>query len=320
MNKNLILSLLIGGICGNIATPITTQPATAAPLTKLERSIAAAPANIELLTPGAEPRRELKFRPAANSKQTMVMTMGMSMDMSMGDSPLPKTPIPKMVIKMDLNVQKVDPSGDIYYSFAYGDIKVVAEKDTPPAMIAAIEKSLKSVIGIKGNLVIDSSGLIKQKNFILPKTVEPMMRETLEQFSKSMDQVSTQFPSGMLGVRGKWQVSNAIQSGGIKFNQSAIYEIVEISDVGMTVQTKMTQSALPQDLKLPNLGKDVKAKLTSLNSTGEGQYRVRFDSLLPISGKLLINTNSKMSIKVSPKEPVANMVNNIAIDLNISDK
>jgi hypothetical protein len=320
MNKTLILSLLIGGICGNIATPIALQSATAAPLPKLDRSLAAAPANVELITPGAEPRRELKFRPAANSKQTMTMTMGMSMDMSMGDSPLPKMPIPKMVIKMDLNVQKVDPSGDIYYNFAYGDIKAIPEKDTPPAMLAAMQKSLKSLVGIQGNIVINSSGLVKSKNLILPKTVDPTIKETLEQFNKSIDQISTQLPSGMLGMGAKWQVNNAIQSGGIKFNQSSVYEIVEISDIGMTVQSKITQSALPQDLKLPNLGKDVKAKLTSLNSTGEGQYRVRFDSLLPISGKLLVNTNSKMSIQISPKEPPANIVNNMAIDLNISDK
>ena len=320
MNKTLILSVLIGGICGNLSTPMAIQPATAAPLPQLERSLAAAPANIELLTPGAEPRRELKFRPAANSKQTMTMTMGMSMDMSMGDSPMPKIPIPKMVIKMDLNVQKVDPSGDIYYNFAYGDIKVISDKDTPPAMLAAMQKSLKSLVGIQGNIVINSSGLVKSKNLILPKTVDPTIKETLEQFNQSIDQISTQLPSGILGMGAKWQVNNAIQSGGIKFNQSSVYEIVEISDIGMTVQSKMTQSARPQDLKLPNLGKDVKAKLTSLNSTGEGQYRVRFDSLLPISGKLLVNTNSKMSIQISPKEPLANMVNNMAIDLNISDK
>ena len=320
MNKTLILSVLIGGICGNLSTPMAIQPATAAPLPQLERSLAAAPANIELLTPGAEPRRELKFRPAANSKQTMTMTMGMSMDMSMGDSPMPKIPIPKMVIKMDLNVQKVDPSGDIYYNFAYGDIKVISDKDTPPAMLAAMQKSLKSLVGIQGNIVINSSGLVKSKNLTLPKTVDPTIKETLEQFNQSIDQISTQLPSGMLGMGAKWQVNNAIQSGGIKFNQSSVYEIVEISDIGMTVQSKMTQSARPQDLKLPNLGKDVKAKLTSLNSTGEGQYRVRFDSLLPISGKLLVNTNSKMSIQISPKEPPANIVNNMAIDLNISDK
>ena len=124
----------------------------------------------------------------------------------------------------------------------------------------------------------------------------------------------------MLGVGAKWQVNDSIESGGIKFNQSSVNEIVEISGVWMTIQTKITQSALPQDLKLPNLGKDTKAKLTSLNSTGAGQSRMRFDSLLPISGKLLMNIDSKISIQVSPKEPPASIVNNMAIDLNISDK
>jgi hypothetical protein len=320
MQKTFILSLIIGGICGNIATPISLQPATAAPLTQLERSSAAQPAKIELLAPGAEPRRALKFRPAVNSKQTMTMTMGMSMDMSMGDSPMPKMPIPKMVIKMDLNVQKVDPSGDIYYNFAYGDIKAIAEKDTPPAMLAAMQKSLKSLVGIQGNIVINSSGLVKSKNLIFPKTVEPTLKQTLEQFNTSMDRVSTQLPTEMLGVGAKWQVNDSIESGGIKFNQSSIYEVVEINDVEMKVQTKITQSALPQDLKLPNLGKSVKAKLTSLNSKGEGQYLVRFDSLLPISGKISVNTNSKMSIQISPKEAPSDIVNNMMIDLNISDK
>jgi hypothetical protein len=320
MNKTLMLSLLIGGMCGNIATPIAIQPATAAPLAKLERSTAQPAATIEILTPGAEPRRALKFRPATNSKQTMVMTMGMSMDMNMAGSAMPQTPIPKVMIKMDLNVQKVDPSGDIHYSFTYGDVKAIAEKDTSPEMLAAMQKSLKSLIGIKGNLVVNSSGLVKSKNLILPKTVEPMLKETLEQFNTSMDRFSTQLPSGLLGVGAKWKINNAMQSGGIKFNQSATHEIVAVNDLGMTIQTKITQLALPQDLKLPNIGKDAKVRLTSLTSNGEGQYQIRFDSLLPITGKLSITSNSKMSIQSSSKEPPTNMVNNLAIDLNISDK
>jgi hypothetical protein len=322
MNKTLILSLLIGGICGNIATPITIQPVTAAPLPKLERSTAqpAVPATIEILSPGAEPRRELKFKPAANSKQTMVMTMGMSMDMSMAGSPMPQTPIPKMVIKMDLNVQKVDPSGDIHYSFAYGDVKAIAEKNTPPEMLAAMQNSLKSLIGIQGNMVMSSSGLTKSKNLIIPKTADPLIKETLEQFNTSMDRFSTQLPSGLLGVGAKWKVSNAMQSGGIKFNQSATHEIVAVNDSGMTVKTQITQLALPQDLKLPNVGKSAKVKLNSLTSKGEGQYQIRFDSLLPIAGNLSINSDSKMSIQVSPKEPPTNMVNRVGIDLTISEK
>ncbi len=320
MNKALILSLLIGGMCGNISSPICVKPVAAAPLPPAQPSLQVSPAKIELLTPGAEPRRELKFRPAANSKQTMTMTMGMSVDMMIGDSPMTKVPIPKMVMKMDLNVRQVDPSGDIHYNFAYSDIKAIADQDTSPEMIAVIQKNLKSLVGIQGEMVISSSGQVKSKNLILPKTVEPMIRETLERFNKSMEQFSTRLPSGMVGLGAKWQVTNSLRAGGIKLNQSSTYEIVEINEIGMTVRSKMIQSSPPQDLQLPSAGKDAKAKLTSLTSNGEGKYLIRFDSLLPISGKLSVNTDSKVSIQSDPKDPPTNIVNKMAIDLNISDK
>jgi hypothetical protein len=319
MNKALIVSILIGGMCGNLSSSMM-QPVAAGTVTTKQAASASQSAKLELLSPGAEPRRELKFRPVANSKQTMMMTMGMSMDMTMGDKPMPKMQIPKVAMKIELNVQQVDPSGDIHYSFAYTDINAIADKNTEPEMLAAIQKSFKTLKGIKGNIVIGSSGQIKSKNLILPKTADPMMRQTLEQLNKSIDQISTRFPNEMVGLGGKWQVSNAIQAGGIRFNQSSIYEVVKMDNGGMTIQTKTTQSAPAQDLVLPGVGKEAKARLTSLNSNGGGTFTVRFDSLLPIDGKLSINTDSKMSLQASSKEPPTNMVNKMAIDINISAK
>jgi Family of unknown function (DUF6263) len=319
MNKALIVSILIGGMCGNLSSSMM-QPVAAGTVTTKQAASVPQSGKLELLSPGAEPRRELKFRPAANSKQTMMMTMGMSMDMTMGDRAMPKMQIPTVAMKIELNVQQVDPSGDIHYSFAYTDINAIADKNTEPEMLAAIQKSFKTLKGIKGNIVVGSSGQIKRKNLILPNTADPMMRQTLEQLNKSIDQISTRFPSEMVGLGGKWQVSNAIQAGGIRFNQSSTYEVVKMDNGGMTIQTKTTQSAPAQDLVLPGVGKEAKARLTSLSSNGAGTYTVRFDSLLPIDGKLSINTDSKMSLQASSKEPPTNMVNKMAIDINISAK
>jgi hypothetical protein len=316
MNKALIVSVLIGGMCGNIAEPMM-PPVVAGniPVAQIPPAV-----QVKLLTTGAEPRRELKFRPIANTKQTMTMTMGMSMDMMMGDSPMPKLPIPKMVMKMDLNVQQVDPSGDIHYNFAYSDIKVIADKDTPPEMLTAIQKSFKSLMGIKGEMIIGSSGQVKSKNLTLPKTVEPTMKQTLEQLNKSLDQISTRLPSEMVGLGAKWQVTNSLQVAGVRVNQSSTYEIVKLDDRGMTVQNKTIQSSPPQELILPGIDKQVKAKLTSLTSIGEGNYTIQFDSILPIEGKVSVLTDSKMTIQITPKEQPTNLVNKMAIELNISSK
>jgi hypothetical protein len=320
MKKAVIASILAGGMWG-ISAPAMQQPTVAQSLPSVQPAAATVnSAKLELLDAGAEPRRELKFRPIVNTKQTMTMTMDMAMEMKIGETPLPKTPIPKMVMKIDALVNQVDPSGDIHCSFGYGDIQVVAQPDTSPEMLAAMKKSLKSLVGIKLDLVIGSDGQLKRKNLILPKTIDPTMKKMLEQFDRSMEQLSTQLPTGMVGLGARWRTNDAIQVSGIQFVQTATYKIVELNDTGMTVETQISQSAPPQDLAIPGASKDLKGRITSIVSGGEGRYVMLFNSLLPISGKSSTLTDSKMSIQTSSKESPTNLSISISIDLNVGSK
>ena len=309
--------MLISGICGNSIPPIA-QPVAAGTLSQ-KSSATVTSSKLQVLNLGAEPRQKLRFNPAVNSKQTMIMSMDMSIDMKIGESSMPKIPIPKMVMKLDLNVKKVDPSGDIHYSFAYTDIKTIPTKDTPPEMIEAIQKGLKTLLGIKGDIVVSNSGEVKSKKLFIPKNVDPQMKSTLEQFDRSIDQLSNKFPQELVGLGAKWRTDNALQANGIKLNQSATYEIVKIDATAMTIKTQVTQTSPPQDMVVPNIGK-AKARLLSLNSNGEGSYVVRFDSLLPITGNLDLKTDSQMSIQSSAKEEPINVVSKIGINMNFSNK
>jgi hypothetical protein len=319
MNKAVIASILMGGVWG-ISCP-SVPSAVAQSLPAVQPAAATTnPAKTELLQAGTEPRRELKFRPTANSKQTMTMTMGMSMEMIVGETPLPKTPIPKMVLQIDSRVQRVDPSGDIHCSFGYSDIRAIADKDTSPEVLAAMQKSLKSMVGTKIDLVIGSNGQMKSKNLSLPKNIDPMIKQSLAQLDRSMEQISTPLPVEKIGLGAKWQVNNSIQVAGIKFDRSSTYEVVEIDETGMTVKTTISQSAPPQDLPMPGAAKESKGKITSLVSDGEGKYTIRFDSLLPVSGNSSSNTDSKTVIQMDAKQPPTNISSKISIDLNVSSK
>jgi hypothetical protein len=318
MKKILITSILVGGMWGvTVPAPATAQSAP----TVQPAAATANPAKLELIDAGVEPRRELKFRPAANSKQTITLTMGMSMQMMMGETPLPKTTIPKMVLKIDSIVKQVDPSGDIHCSFTYSDVRAIADRDTPPEMLTAIQKNLNSLKGIKMDLVTSSTGQIRSKNLILPKNIDPVLKQTLSQFDRSIEQLSTQLPDGMLGLGAKWRKQNALTLGGIQLDRSLTYEIVKIDATGMTIKTTVTQSSPPQDLPLPaGAGKDSKAKLNSMLSNGEGESVMLFDSLLPIAGKSVTTTDSQTTVQMSPGDPPTNMSSKISIDLNISSK
>lgn len=320
MNKVLIFSTVIAGMWGNISAAKMPAIAADSPATASSTAVTSTTSKLEVLNAGVEPRRELRFRPAVNSKQTMTMTMGMSMGMTMGEMTMPKMSLPKVVLKIDLNVTRVDPSGDIHYTFAYSDIQAIADKDTLPESIAAMQKSFKSLVGYKGDLVVTNMGKLKSKNMSIPKNVDPMLKKTLEQLSKSMEQVSTPLPTQMLGVGAKWRVTNSVKVSNIQMNQSASYEVVKMDDRGITIQTKINQSAPSQNFQVPGMDAKAKVRLNSLISTGEGRYVLRFDSLLPVEGRLLLNTDTNMSVQTDAKEEPMNVLSKLAIDLTLVGK
>jgi hypothetical protein len=322
LKKLLIVSILVGGIWGNDALrspqPIVAQTApTVSPATP-----ASIPAKLQLLDAGATPRQELKFRPLANSQQTMTMMMGMSMDMVFGETPMPKTKLPKIAMKLDLKVGKIEPSGDINYSVRYSDINAIADKDTPPELTANIQKTMKTLVGFGGDIVIGSDGRVKSQKLVLPKTIEPTLKQTLDQFTRSLEQISTQLPAQSVGLGAKWQMVNSLTVSGIQLNQTSAYEVVALDASGMTIKFKVSQSAPVQNIVVPGAAANntSKIKIDSLDTTGEGTYMMRFDSLLPISGKLSSVTDSKMSIQSDPKQPVTNISSKFAIDLNLVGK
>jgi hypothetical protein len=319
VKKAVIASILMSG--GWVISFPIVSPAVAQSLPTVQPAATIAnPVKTELLNAGAEPRRELKFRPTANSTQKMMMTMGMSMQMTIGETPIPKTAIPKMVLQIDSRIQRVDPSGDIHCSFGYTDIRAIADKDTAPEVLAAMKKSLKSMVGIKIDLVVGSNGQMKSKNLSLPRNIDPTIKQSLAQLDRSMEQIATPLPVEKIGLGAKWRVNNSIQLSGIKFDRSVTYEVVELNDIGMTVKATIAQSAPPQDLPVPATAKEAKGRLNSLVSSGEGKYTIRFDAILPVAGNSLSNTDSQTTIQMSAKEPPTNMGSKISIDLNISSK
>jgi hypothetical protein len=322
MKKLLIASILVGGLWGNEAlrSPQTALAQPAPTVSPVPATII--PTKLELLHAGAVPRQEIKFQPLANSQQTLTMTMGMSMDMVFGETPMPKTKLPKIVMKLDLKVGKIEPSGDINYRFNYSDISAIADKDTPPELTASIQKSLKTLVGISGDLVIGSDGRVKSQKLTLPKTLDPTLKQTLDQVTKSVEQMSTRLPSQAVGLGAKWQTTNSLTAAGVQLSQSTTYEVVAIDARGMTVKCKIVQSAPPQSILVPGAAANSSStlKIDSIDSTGEGTYVVMFDSILPIAGKLSSVTDSKMSFQNDPKQPVTQISSKVAIDLNMTGK
>jgi hypothetical protein len=253
-------------------------------------------ATFEAITPGAEPRQVLRYKPVANTKEVATMTLDMDMKMVFSGTTIP-TKLPSTVMKMETTVTKVDANGDIHYQFRYLDADVKGNASLPGSAINAMRSQMKKLVGLNGTFVVSDRGQLKSSNFQIPKTVDETTRGMLEQMSQSLEQFSSALPSDAVGKGAKWRIVQPLQISGINMVQTSTYELVGVQDGVMTLKTTVAQSANPQVLKQSGLPANVTMQLNSMSSTGQGETVVRLDRLLPTKAALSISSQSEMEVK-----------------------
>ncbi len=325
MKKTLLVSsfcvLLAGGGLKPASIPVSAQ--TPFLLAQTNNSTQTAPAvqtNVELLNPGAEPRQEMRFTPAVNSKQTLTITTNMDMSASLAGQPMPKFKIPASVMKMEAVVTQVDPNGDIHSQFAYTDADVVADPAVPPELLNAMQSAIKQIVGLKGSFVTDNRGQIKSGNFDLPEGGDPVTQQLFEQMSNSLDQFSSPVPAEAVGKGARWRVSSSLNLGGINVSQNITYELVDLQENVATLNVIMEQQADSQELNLPGMPAGASLTLKSLNSEGEGQIVMRLDGAMPMRSNLAIRSKNQMNIKEPGSGQETTLESNLAMQMTFESQ
>ncbi|HEY9653703.1 MAG TPA: DUF6263 family protein [Coleofasciculaceae cyanobacterium] len=280
------------------ALPVRTQvPFFLAQSNNSTLTPSTAPAQVELLSAGAEPRQELRLSPIPNSKEVMTITTNMEAMSSVEGQAMPKFPVPTSVMKMETTITKVDPNGDIHAEFSYTDADIVADPSVPPEIVKAMQSALNQLVGFKGSFITDNRGHIKSGNFVLPEGGDPMVRQLIEQVSNSLEQFSSPLPAEPIGIGAKWRVSSALDIAGMKLSQNAIYELVDLKDNVATLNVTIDQQASTQRITSPGLPPEASLTLKSLNSQGQGQIIMSLDSALPSRADLSISSQTEMDVQ-----------------------
>lgn len=119
---------------------IAQQPARLAP----EPDRTSTSPQIELLNPGAEPRQQLRLKPAINVKQAIVITLKTERGTSVNAQSSPAIKLPGAVMTFETKVTKIDANGDIHYEFFYANADIAGDTaNFPPTTIDAMRSALK---------------------------------------------------------------------------------------------------------------------------------------------------------------------------------
>ena len=327
MKKTLFLASLCLATAG---WAIELSPASLSAETPLvvqqpDRGVSAPAANsktpqVELLNPGAEPRQQLRLKPAIDLKETTVMTLKMDMEISAaGRSSPAKSPV--SVMTFQTKVTKIDPNGDIHYESAYTNVDITGDPgNTPPAVRDAMRSTLKSMVGMKGSFIRDNRGFNKGGNFILPEGADNNLKQMVRQMSKSLEQVASPLPAEAVGKGAKWRVSSSSDFSGIKVNDISTYELASWQDGVASLKVSIEQQANPQNITSPQLPAGTTLTLKSLASQGGGATTMRLDRLMPVRSTWSVSSNSEMSAKTAGSSQESPITTKMVMEMTLESK
>ncbi len=269
----------------NPSASSSTSPVTNLPTTK-----------IDLLTVGTGEKKQLRFTPVVNSRQTSTLTLRLD------DKGLAAT-IPATKLTMEIVVTQIASNGDISFDFTYKNVDIVAEPGIPPSVIEPIRRSLGSLVGLSGAVVVDSRGQTKSTSLRLPQELDSSTQQIFEQLSSSLGQLYAPLPEEAVGLGARWRTSQELNINGIQLTQSAIYELV--SNQGNVLQLKMLveQEAQSQEVKLPaspDIPAGFRVQLRSFSNQGEGEMTLQLGQMLP--QRSILSSRSSVVLNLKPPQ------------------
>ena len=275
-----------------------TPKAVADPKAPAAAAAPAGQAEVKLLKPGAEPRKELRIRSKVGHTEKMQMTMKMDISMSIGGQQAPSNALPAMIMTMDMKVTDTKPNGDIRYEFVMSDTDVAQAPGVQPEVVAAMKGALGKMKGLSGSAVVTNRGFNRDAKINLPPGVDPQTRQVMQGMEQAMQQIGAPLPAEPVGIGAQWKYATPMTQNGITLNQEAIYDLVKLDGDLVSCDVKVVQTAPAQKVASP-VG--VMVDLLSLQSQGSGKTAFRLDRLVPVQSDMSLLSSVAMGLPDNKK-------------------
>jgi len=255
---------------GTTVTPPTTPP----PTTPEAQAPSPGEMGLKLLDPGAEPRKELRYKVAKGTKQAFEGLIDIAMTMNIG--PMQNMKLPTMRMVGSLEFTDVTPDGKMKYVMVTEKIEFLETKGTAPLNADMLNKQFANKLnGMKATGEIDPLG--KVSNFAVDMSSVPKeMQEMLQGLRQSLNQMAAPLPTEAIGKGARWQVNQNLDQDGIKVNQTVVYELGDVKDSEATLKSTVTLNAPSQTISKSG----VSVQLNKMTGTGTGTMKIDFTKLL----------------------------------------
>lgn len=252
-----------------------------------------APPQITLLEAGQGDRQSLRLRLQQGDQQRSLLVMRSQMQLTLaGQQPMPM-PVPEMRLLTEITINQAASDGQVSYTLRYPKIEMIAPPEmsfVQPAMDSTARELERIQIQVEG----DDRGKLSKVNVLADGELSAPLQASLGQMTESIRNSNIEFPAEPIGVGGRWQSVTEIESGGLRIQQRAVYQVVEITPDRVVLNVTAEQTAPPQKLTIPGLAPEQAPSLRSYQANGSGQIQMNFNRVVPTQSNLSLKVRSEM--------------------------
>jgi hypothetical protein len=242
-----------------VPAPVTTGPTT------LPSPPPQPGMTVRLLSPGAEPRRELRYRPRPGTETKVALRMATDMAMSAGGHRMfgQKN---KSTGTLALRVDRVEAGGNVVVGLRVVDMD---EPNYDPS-----RASRKSLTGLTGSFTISDRGQLLSASASLESQETKAVMYLIDYLNA--------LPVEPVGVGAVWELDNTLLRNGITMRVVQTHRLVALDAAGARTEMTEQQSAPPQ--RATNFIDDALTafEVNTFTGSGSGKTQIAFDRPLPV--------------------------------------
>lgn len=263
-----------------------TSTTVAAPTTT------AVPPALEVLDPGAEPRRVLELRFVEGDTATAQLTSDLKITDVDGVAVLDPPPVVQTV-RFDIDRVNGDEA-DV--SFEVLSVKIDDSAGTlDDTTLVELTVDLYAVIGLKGTGTIDRRGQSSAFRYDVPDDFDAVAVDTLDQLEQDVAAMGVPLPEVPLGLGARWRARDTIRVNGVRSEQVITYEISAIDGETVSYSATVEQSSPAQDLPDRTLPAGTTARLLAASARGTMTGTLQLGSVVSMAD-LVLSGQQKVEI------------------------
>ena len=256
-----------------------------------------APPIVTLVSPGAEPRRPLRYTVANTYHARAAIATHTVTAVSMEGMAMPSLQLPPLKGGYDVSVTSVSATGDISFSVAFTGISAENGVVVDPAIAEAIQTLGADYKTIHGAVVMSDRGAARSSAFDVSKLTNLQLRQTLAALTDAVENISMPLPEEPVGAGASWEVRHGVMKSGMVTFRKNLVQLVAIDGKTVTLKTAGTLTAPPQAVHDPTLLPGTDSFLQKLSGDSAGTMTLQLDALIQTSDTSA-QTNAVMELRV----------------------